>query len=724
MKVVNKNRFEPQSASLLMAASLGLLLSACASLPNASSNAAASSAAANSAATAARTQTRQNAAIAALAETSTASQEENGINREGRVLQLGRIAETAPVVTTPANDTVELNYEQEDLRLVIEQLGTALNINMLIDPTIDSKVSLRTSPASPMSYNDIWPLIRLLARNAGVTIEQVGALYEFKLNASAIPVEIVQPSGLAAASGSTVLQVTPLTYISLDAAETILKPLLQPDGAIIRLGTANVLGISGSAAQLTRVNNLLKILDDDPFQNQGIQLYELVNSRATSVAEELIDVLKLIEGEQPSYQVLGLDRINAVLVVAPANRGFTEVTRWIRLLDAESQEQVEQLFVYKVKNLKADALGETLNKVFVDNNNDADLAARAERNTAAGTVFQTSPNGQGVVVRSLADPTAAQQQDTAVSANITVTIVADEGTNSLLIRATPREYRQLLTTISSMDTVTPQVLINAVIGQVTLTDGTRFGIDWTRVSGNLSASPRRLSSNLLPDTIFDATTGLPLAGSGLVLTRSFMDGSAVIDATLNAIAEDNEVTLLARPTILATNNKEGSIHVGQSVPVNNGTTVINGGSTENIAYQNVGIDLKITPQINDDGYISLEIEQALSSVEDGATGVAGNPTFTDQKIMTSVVVADQSTITLGGLIQEEDSDQQSGIPGLQKIPVMGRLFSYSDIKRSRRELFVILRPQIIYGDERDDSVQRAFRASFINVAALLNEAGL
>src|SRR5690606_21581851 len=115
------------------------------------------------------------------------------------------------------------------------------------------------------------------------------------------------------------------------------------------------------------------------------------------------------------------------------------------------------------------------------------------------------------------------------------------------------------------------------------------------------------------------------------------------------------------------------------------------------------------------GFITLQIEQVLSSVEEGVTGVADNPTFTDQSINTTVVVADQSTITLGGLIQEEDSDQQSGVPGLMRVPVMGRLFSYTDQRRVRRELFVILRPQILYGDERDTAGLQAFRDSFSHV---------
>jgi general secretion pathway protein D len=722
MNMANKNK--------LAVAVLGALLSSCASLPQARDTSAAPAVVSNPAATVA-----QATAVAAVepVTSSADSEADNGINRVGRVLQLGRISEAAPAQPQASNDSVELNYEQEDLRRVIEQLGSVLGINMVIDPTIDSKVSLRTSPGAPLRYADIWPLLRLLARNAGVTIEQAGAVWEFKLNASNVPVELVTPDALATSTASTVLQVTPLTHISAEAAEAILAPLLQPEGSVVRLGAANVLGISGTSGQLQRINELLAVLDDDPFQNQGIHLYELLNSRAVDVAEELTSLLTLIEGEQPGYQVLGLDRINAVLVVAPAARGFDEVTRWVRILDAESQEQVEQLFVYRVKNLKALTLAETLTQVF-STNEDAEAQANADARgeqavgpNAASLLQSIGPDGVFTVTAQPQNvPATAGQAESATSANITVTIVADEETNSLLIRATPREFRQLLATLSNMDRITPQVLIHTVIGQVTLTEGTRFGIDWTRVSGSLSSGPARISSRLLPAALYDANGNVAAGpGSGLILARSFTDGSAVIDATLHAIAEDNEVTLLARPTILATNNKEGSIHVGQSVPVNNGSTVGVGGTQNfNISYQNVGIDLKITPQISDDGYVNLQIEQALSSVEEGNTGVAGNPTFTDQKISTSVVVSDESTITLGGLIQEEGSDQQSGIPGLLRIPGLGRLFSYTDQQNTRRELFVILRPQIIRSEERDDSVLRAYRDSFTHVSALLREAGL
>jgi general secretion pathway protein D len=409
-----------------------------------------------------------------------------------------------------------------------------------------------------------------------------------------------------------------------------------------------------------------------------------------------------------------LERINAVLVLSPANRGFEEVTRWVRILDAESQEQVEQLFFYKVKNLNATTLAATLTQVFQQEKENLPAAAESQETSSAegesdATVevaAETSSGGEGVV-----------------SANISVTIVADEDTNSLLVRSTPRDYRQLLTTINNLDTVPPQVLINAVIGQVTLTDSNEFGVDWLRVSQN--ANTGIISSSFLPATGLLQSDGTAAIGSGLIMTRRFNDGTSVIDATLNAIAQDNEVHLLARPTILATNNQEGEIKVGQAVPIDQGQTVSgNGVVTSNVAYRDVGIVLTITPHINDDGFINLEIFQSLSSIEDGSGGVQGNPVFSNQEITTTAVVSDESTITLGGLIQEDDTDQNSGVPVLQKIPVLGGLFSYQQSRTVRRELFVILRPQIINGDERDNEFMQQFRASFENVSALFEEAGL
>lgn len=603
------------------------------------------------------------------------------INRDGSALQFDGFTDTVPLPEQISTDNVvELNYEQADLRLVLEELAAALDVSIVIDPSIDSKISIRTSPSRPLRQADIWPLIRLLTRDAGVVLDRAGNVYNARKIANSLPLEIVTPDTLGQGSAARILQITPLTFVSPGAAMQVVGPLLAPDGEIRPLLGNSTLAITASESQLQRINELLFLIDSDPFQNQGIHLYQLFNANAVEVANELTEILQLIEGASPAYQVKGIERINAILVTAPASRGFEEISRWIKILDSDGQEQVEQLFHYQVNNLPAIELAETLSNVFEDD--DADTATLPNRGTnsplASGSPIEVS----GAEVDNSNSIGAA-----AVSANLSVKIVADEVTNSLLIRSTARDYRQLLTTINQLDSVPLQVMINAVIAQITLSDSTKFGVDWSRIAADSVVDPISTATS---------TAFLPGAGvGGLLFTKSFIDGSAKVDATLEAIAVNNDVQLLARPSLTVTNNQEGEIQIGSQVPVEQGQSLGTGGiSTTNIQYRDTGIVLSITPQINNDGIVNLVIRQELSSV-DSAIGVNDNPIFNNQEINTTVVVRDGENVVLGGLIQTDTEDLNTGVPGLGRIPLLGKLFSYQQDRTERRELFIVLRPEII-----------------------------
>ena len=615
------------------------------------------------------------------------------INRNGRPLEYSGFAGEIPApVDADASEVVELNYEQADLRLILEELASALDITLVIDPTIDNRISIRTSAERPLQRDDIWPLIQLLTRDAGILIERVGDIYDVRKVSSALPSQIRGPDSLTEPGEALVLQVTPLTYVSSDAVIQAIEPLLQPEGSISQLGNRDLLIITASNYVLQRVNQLLMLIDADPFLDQGIHLYQLSNGNATEVAEELAEIILLIEGQSPSYQVKGIERINSILVTAPAARGFEEISRWVQILDADRQEQVEQLFMYRVKNLDALGLAETLSTVFEeeeepvltrigrDNNSPAPLIASGDVNQ------DSSLDGEETAPQALASSAISS----AVSANLTVKIVADEATNSLLIRSTARDYRQLLTTIAQLDVVPLQVMVNAVIAQITLTEDTRFGVDWSRVASD-ALDP--LSSS----TVTDFAPNL----NGLMFTRGFVDGSSRVDATLEAIAQNNEVRLLARPSLTVGNNQEGEIQIGAEVPVEAGESISAGGlSTTNIQYRDTGIGLLITPQINEDGVVNLIINQTLRSVDNSASGINNNPVFNNQEITTTVVVRDGDNIVLGGLIQTDTENLNTGVPLLNRVPGIGNLFSYQQDNLERRELFIVLRPEIIDLNER------------------------
>jgi general secretion pathway protein D len=625
---------------------------------------------------------QNNQAATPILETTNAAEQQaliGEINRDGQPSNYPGFREDVPVpVAFQGEDIVELNYEQADLRLVLEELADALDISLVIDPTIDTQISIRTSTDRPLQRDDIWPLIRLLTRDAGILLERAGDIYNARVLPSNLPAEIVTPETLGDGTAARVMQVTPLTYVSSDAVIQAIAPLLEPGGSVSQLGNRDLLVISGTEFELQRVNQLLMLIDADPFSNQGIHLYQLTNANSIEVATELSEILLLIEGSNPSYQVRGIERINAILVTAPASRGFDEISRWIQILDADLQEQVEQLFVYKVKNLVALELAETLSNVFEEE--DERLEVLPEQ-TGEGSL---EPTEAGLSAAEIAAPGAGTS--TAVSADLMVKIVADEATNSLLIRSTARDYRQLLTTINQLDVVPLQVMVNAVIAQITLTNATRFGVDWSRIANNTAIAP------ISTDT---ATAFVPNLG-GLMFTKGFLDGSARVEATLEAIAVNNDVRLLARPSLTVINNQEGEIQIGAEVPVEAGQAIGSGGvSTTNIQYRPTGIELYITPQINDDGIVNLIIRQVLSSVDNGSSGVNNNPVFNNQEISTTVVVRNGENVVLGGLIQNDDELLNTGIPILNRLPGVGRLFSYQQENQERRELFIVLRPEII-----------------------------
>ena len=608
------------------------------------------------------------------------------VNRDGEPLSFLPYDNSVLVLDelVASEDVVEFNYEQADLRIVLEQLAEVLSISLVIDPSIDDKVSVRTSPSQPLTQADIWPLIGLLTRDAGVVVEQVGNFYNVRKAPNSLPRSIISPEDLGDSSSSEVMQITPLTFVSIESAIGVIEPLLDSGGSIRRLLSPNMLAISGSEELLTRVNALLSIIDSDPFLNQGLFLRRLDNASAVEVATELNEILQLVEGGSPTYQVKGIERINAILVTAPASRGFQEINRWVQILDAASQEQVEQLFYYPVKNLSAVELGETLSDIF-EAENGRDSLSSPEGLGERAFIDRSSDQDQEGIATSRRGTTGVE--NAAAAANLKVSIVADEATNSLLIKSTVRDYRQLLTTINQLDAVPLQVMINAVIAQITLTDSNRFGVDWTRVASNSAVQP--IST--------ETSTGyVPSSLGGLMFSKSFIDGAAQVDATLQAISVNNEVELLARPSLTVINNQEGEIQIGSQVPVQQGQSLGTAGvSTTNIQYRDTGIVLSITPQINSDGIVNLAIRQELSSVESGAEGVNNNPIFNNQEINTTVVVRDGENVVLGGLIQTDVESLNTGVPVLNRVPLVGNLFSYRQQATQRRELFIVLRPEIV-----------------------------
>jgi len=653
------------------------------------------------------------------------------VNRQGEAIRLQTLSRHTPTDFRLApNDPVELNFEQGELRQVIEIISESLGLAVVIDPTIGDKVTIRTPANKPLKKRDLWPLLQLLLSDAGVTIEKKGNVFYFKKEGQIVPGSIGTQSRLLTDSDAPeVVQITPLRFISAADAKNLLAPVIQPRGRVIDFpNNLNVVGIVTAPQRLERVNKLLELVDADPFLHRGMRLFRLLNSPAAEVQAELDRVLKAIIGENMPYQVVPLERLNALLVVAPPGAGFKDVELWVDVLDERNEGGTEQIFIYKVRNLEAKELASTLSEVFKeeDDEEEDELRRRREQQEQQDRQ-QDNQQSPPQLPLNMADNQSPDPQTpttpasaTAVSAELKVRIVADESTNSLIVRSTPRDYKQLLQTIRELDAVPKEVMVNAVIAEVQLNKSNRYGIDWQAILENNYGSVRSNLSNTNTtssddDDNSDANADL----FGLVI--NYFSGS--LTAVLNLVASEGDISVLSRPSILVRNNEEASINVGESEPV---ITRINTSSLNNqqlsndVQYRDTGITLKVTPRINDDGIINLQIEQDISQLGEPRTEQQLQ-SFSQRKVSTVVVVRDGSAIVIGGLIQTRSTTSNQRIPGFSRIPVMGKaLFSSNSDELDRTELVLLLMPKIVDPTLDTRPLVRDFRRRMQATSQLLN----
>lgn len=615
---------------------------------------------------------------------------------------------------------VVFDFEQVQLREVLQMVADTLGLNVVIDPSIGDKVTLRTAPGKPLNYDDLWPLLQLLLKENDISMEKRGNVYHLKKELSNLPLEMGRASArLTQSDTAQVLQITPLRFITLDAALTTLQPLLEPEGRLINLSTLNILGIISSPEKLKRINALLNLVDADPFVHRGIRLFRLANIKAADAKSDLDKILQAIEGKMPAYALIDLERINGLLVVAPPKRGFREIERWINILDEENEAGGEQVFIYRVRNLKSTELASTLMDVF-QTDDDEDLRTRKkEKDAPKEATPETSATSDAPPVPT---PVATANTAPTVSAELKVNIVADEATNSLLVRATPKDYRQLLETIALLDTVPKEVMINMVIAEVELTDERQFGIDWGRLFGGSNKAYVGSDFNV-PGALgnpADTVSNVVRGNNGLML--GYIGDK--VSAVLNVLSADAHVELLSRPSLLVRNNQEASINVGSDEPtitrINQTSTGLSTGLTTSneVQYRKTGIILKVKPQINEDGIINMDIKQEVSSLGSERTEEK-LPSFNERVIETSLVVKDGNAIVMGGLIETKWTNSFEGIPVLQDTPIIGRAFQSESIVKKRTELVVIIVPQIIYPEADNSQYVRQFRDRMKEVKRLM-----
>jgi general secretion pathway protein D len=405
---------------------------------------------------------------------------------------------------------------------------------------------------------------------------------------------------------------------------------------------------------------------------------------------------------------------NAVIVDVPKTNHIivvdtdSNVKRLLQLIDIFDSEQHKnkgpQVFVHHVQNGKAKDICALLQQIFLGSTNSVQTTAGSASKSSSSSPSSTLPSSTSTTAaRPQAQQTASQGKTETLVSDL-VKIYADEILNAIIILGTPEDYETIKGTIAKLDIVPRQVLIEGTIAQIQLVDKLSMGLAWSLQTKMFDMNPVTISLN--PSSLSSDTT----TTSGLSLIGIDSSGDTV-RTVINALASKSKAKLLASPHIMVSDNHEARIQVGQQVPIPTSQIYSTSGvaSTQTtIQYKDIGIILKVKPQINDSGLVALELTQEVSTYSTVQLSGQDEIILNKTEASTNLVVQDGQTIIIGGLIREDNSKARSGIPFIYKIPVLGYLFGNTDNEDSRTELVILLTPYVVKNQQDAKSITNKF----------------
>ena len=644
---------------------------------------------------------------------------------------------------------VSLNFVDTDIREIARViLGGTLNLPHTIDPNVRGTGTLDTG--KPLARTELLPALEVLLNQNGATLAKRGGLY------AVIPIgTAVATNTLAdAAGGGAGTQVVALQYAAAKDLAKLLEPYVGEGSKIAADPSRNALIVSGDQAARQTLTTLIRAFDIDVLAGQSFAIFPTDGGDASKIAGSLEKALRA-ENDGPLgglVRVVPLPRVNAVLVASSQPRYLDAAKRLFRLTSRADDATKRTWHVYHVQHGHSADLELLLQRAFTPRNvspttipgSTAPGAERVSmglglgigRGAGTGPGGATGATGQArAALSGLAALTGPLNVPTAQAAGTSATgaaspameplsgeaglaaaedenrirILANRRNNALLIYATPSEYSVIEGMLHKIDIVPLQVMIDATIAEVTLNDtlqyGTQFFFKLDHVAENLGAIPAFPPGPIPP-------TGL--IGFALSKQPHFI---------LRALSDVTKIKVLSSPQIMVMDNEPAQLQVGQQVPILTGTatsTLTAGAPIVNsIDYHPTGVIMQVTPRINSSGLVTLDIAQEVSDVAAPAANTAtGSPTFDDRLLRTRVAVQNGQTVALAGLIRDNASDDNNGVPFLKDLPVLSTFLSSQTSTRKRTELLVLITPRVIHNQRDARALTEDLRRQLMNAAVL------
>ena len=632
------------------------------------------------------------------------------------------LASTGWAQTAKPGQPIVLNFVNADIEAVARTLAGLTGRNLVVDPRVKGSINLSTE--KPVSPAVAWDQFLATLRLQGFSMVVSNGLYKVVPEAEAklqgggvteVPNPVGTPPAAATApAGQVVTHIFKLNFENANNLVAVLRPLISPNNTInVNPGNKSLI-ITDYADNLQRLGRIIAALD--VANASDIEVIVLKHAMASELAPLVTRLLEPgASGGAPgpantadnSFKttVMAEPRANSLILRAANPARVAQVRSLIEKLDQPSSALASgNIHVVYLKNAEATKLAVTLR---------AALTGQGGASTPGSpTATLAQPNPPGGNTAPMGSGTATNQPSTGGQ------IQADPATNSLIITAPEPQYRQLRAVIDKLDQRRAQVLVESLIAEVNAEKLAQFGFQWQNVvgssGGNLGVmgtnfDPAKIGGSNLAQLSVDPTKAAVGAGLNIAAVQS-VGGVYMLGALANFLQTNGDANILSTPTLLTLDNEEAKIVVGQQVPFTTGSVVLGSAAAtpfNTFERKDVGLTLRVRPQISETGTVRLSVYQEVSSIDKTTAASTGGPTTNKRSIESNVLVEDGSIVVLGGLLTDESSDNLSKVPGLGDIPFFGNLFKGQKRERSKKNLMVFLRPVVVRDGSQTDALSQS-----------------
>ncbi len=605
----------------------------------------------------------------------------------------GWVSSPAPAAFEDLSDRnrVNFNFDQADIRLIVKVVGEMTGRRFVIDDKVTGRITVVTPQQIPVE--DVYPLLISLLESSGYTVlEKPEGSYIVPLPDRQLAGGDVLLEGEPVTGSGLMTKVIKVEHISAVELAKLLEPLVRggKDGAVRAFGNTNHLILTDTADSIRRMERIIGDLDK-PGASRSVEVIRLQHAAADDVASQLMSAMQgmVTSGERVSRHIqkvsAGMGDLPADMVVVPVPQAnsvvlvgtqvqLAEVKRIISEIDIEAPAEFGRLNAIFLKYILAGEAAETLNK----------LLEKTETKEGSAPRIAIEPN---------------------------------KANNALIVDAAPQDYDRVLALVQELDRIPQQVMVEVLIAEVTVGDSFEFGVELASVEqpqdgsstffGRGRPGPEDTLAGILQDNTFPQGFAIGLARG----TIADAAGNIIpqVPILLRALSQDRDVKILSNIPLWAQNNTEASVSVVENIPILSSRiegTGDNRDVIQNIERVDVGIKLTLTPHVNPDGEVKLQLNPSIEAiVDEGPSETQFAPSIAKREVNTTVTIPDQSTVVISGLIREDKITQVSKFPLLGDIPLIGWLFRSKTDSKLRTNLLIFVTPHIVTGLDKADELK-------------------